>query len=346
MEIGVGLDASLGLSFDDQADLARDAARLGYSSVWTPEGPGLDAFQLCLLRWQASREIAPEGLVTGIAVSPVAFRPPMAFAISAGTLGAITGGRFILGIGSGGIHRPETRRAMGIRTHSTLAVMRDYLVTLRALLAGEVVDHDGEAVTLRGMRLGIAPPPRTPVYLAALGPEMLRLGGELADGIALNWCTPEQVAWSRERIAEGAARAGRDPADVQVMDYIRCCVDDDVDAARRALTRSVMGYALGARGATERERAFGYRAHFERMGFAEQLAAIDRMREGGASGDDVVDAFPDDLLRQVGYYGPADGAADAFSRLSEGLDRAIVRVVVARPGIEPVRAVMEACRPA
>ena len=346
MEIGLGLDASLGLTFDDQQELAREAAELGYTNLWTPDGAGLDGFQLCALRWQASREAVDGGLLTGIAVAPVAYRSPVAFASSAGTLSALTGGRFILGIGSGGIYRAETRRALGVRTRSTLAVMRDYLTTVRSLLAGETLDYEGPEVTLRGVQLGISPPPRTPVYLAALGPEMLRLGGELADGIALNWCTPEQIGWSRDRVAEGAERAGRDPSEVPLAEYIRICVDDDVDVARRAFTRSMMGYALGATVQTERQRAFGYRAHFERAGYTNELGELDRMREAGAPQDEVVDAFPEDLLRSVGYYGTADGAAEAFARLAKGLDTAIVRVVAARPGLDSVRAVMEACRPA
>ena len=135
-------------------------------------------------------------------------------------------------------------------------------------------------VTLRGINLGIDPPPRTPVYLGTLGPEMLRLSGELANGAALNWCTPEQIAWSRERIAEGAARSGRDPASVKVVEYIRVCVDDDVGVARRAFARSVMGYALGARVPTERQRQLGYRAHFERMGFTDALGELDGRETG------------------------------------------------------------------
>ena len=347
MEIGLGLDASLALSFDQQAQLAAEAARLGYSSLWTPEGAGQDAFQLCALRWQGSRAVAPEGLTTGIAVSPVAYRTPVAFAMSAGTLSQLTGGRFLLGIGAGGIYRPQTRRMLGLRTRSTLAVMRDYLFTVRALLAGETLDYEGEALTLRGVQLAIEPPPLAPVYLAALGPEMLRLGGELADGIALNWCTPEQIAWSRERVAEGAKRGGRDAASVRMVEYIRVCVDDDANAARRAFARATLGYALGARVPTERERAFGYRAHFERAGFADELASLDAMRERGASHDELVDAISDGLLRGVGYFGTAGGAAEALAKLSEGLDVAIVRVVAARDGsgIDSVRAVMEACAP-
>jgi alkanesulfonate monooxygenase SsuD/methylene tetrahydromethanopterin reductase-like flavin-dependent oxidoreductase (luciferase family) len=223
--------------------------------------------------------------------------------------------------------------------------MRDYLVTTRKLVAGEEVNYQGEVITLKGARLAISPPPRTPVHLGALGPEMLRLAGELADGVCLNWCTPEQIAWSRERIAEGAARAQRDPAEVKVVEYIRVCVDEDIDTARRAFAKSTMGYALGQRVPTIRERGLGYRAHFERMGFTEELAELDQMRRQGASTDKVADAFPPEALKQVGYYGPAEGAAQAFRRLAEGLDVALVRVVAARPGLDSVLATMRACAP-
>ena len=345
MQIGVGLDASLNLSYDEQAELSREAARLGYASIWTPEGTGQDSFQLCAHRWTASREVAPDGLTTGIAVSPVMYRTPVAFAMSGGTMSELTGGRFILGIGSGGAYQPRARRTLGLPKLSALSMMRDYLTTVRGLVAGETVTYEGPVVTLRDVKLGIDPPPRTPVYLGTLGPEMLRLSGELADGAALNWCTPEQIAWSRDRINEGAARANRDPADVKVAEYIRVCVDEDEDVARRAYARAIMGYALGPRVPTDRERALGYRAHFERMGFTEVLADLDEMRKRGVSEDELADAFPTEYLRRVGYYGPAEGAAEAFRRLAQGLDIAIVRVVTARPGVASTLAVMRACRP-
>ena len=343
MEIGIGLDGTLGLSYEDQARLSAEAARLGYTSVWTPEGAGEDSFLVCAVRWAATREVLPGGLTTGIGVSPVGLRTPMGFAMSAGTMSKLTGGRFVLGIGAGGAYTPQYRRTWNVRGPSTLALMRDYLTTIRALLVGETVTYEGQSAALRGARLAIDPPPRTPVYLAALGPEMLRLGGELADGLSLNWCTAGQVAWSRERVAEGAARAGRDPASITIAEYIRVCVDEDVDVARRAFTRAVMGYALGF--GPPGGRPQGYRAHFERMGFAADMARIDELRRRSAPQDEVIDAFPESLLRGVGYYGPAAGAAAAFRRIAEGLDTAIARVVAARPGIESVRAVMAACAP-
>lgn len=345
MEIGIGLDATLNLSFEEQARISREAARLGYTSIWTPEGTGYDAFQVCAHRWSATCDVVAGGLTTGIAVSPVALRPPVALAMGAGTVGQLTGGRFILGIGTGGLYRQEGRNTYGMGRLSVLALMRDYLTTVRGLLRGDEVTYEGETVTLRGVRLAIEPPPRTPVYLGALGPEMLRLGGELAEGVALNWCTPEQIAWSRECIKEGASRVGRDPAGVKVVEYIRVCVDDDSDLARRAYTRAMMGYALGRPGAPRRGRRLGYRAHFERMGFTEALGRLDEMRDAGASQEELVDAFPNELGRQVGYHGPARGAARAFRTLAQGLDVAIVRVVAARPGLDSVLAVLNACRP-
>ena len=345
MEIGLGLDATLGLSLDDQEQLSLDAARMGYTSLWTPESTGQDSFQICTLRWASTRQAVSEGLTTGIAVSPVMYRSPLAFAMSGGTLSERTGGRFIMGIGSGGVHRPGSRRAVGLARVSALAMMRDYLNTVRALVAGQSVEYQGDVVTLRGVKLAMDPPPGTPVFLGALGPEMLRLAGELADGVCLNWCTPEQIAWSRERIAEGAARAGRDPGEVKVMEYIRVCVDPDPETARQAFARSTMGYALGQTVPSTKERGLGYRAHFERMGFTEELAELDRMRELGESQDRVAADFPAEVLRQVGYFGRAEEAGKAFRELAQGLDIAVVRVVAARPGVNSVRAVMQACRP-
>jgi alkanesulfonate monooxygenase SsuD/methylene tetrahydromethanopterin reductase-like flavin-dependent oxidoreductase (luciferase family) len=341
MEIGIGVDPGARLTFPQHREMIREAARLGFTSAWTPAGIGQDAFQTCAQWWQASSDVADGGLTTGISVVPVPIWSAPALATAAGTLGELTGGRFILGVGSGSIHSEEYRRSLGLPSYPPVAMMRDYLVTLRGLLAGERVEYEGRAVTLRGVRLGTQPPP-VPLYLGALGPRMLRLAGEASDGAALNWCTPAQIAWSRERVVEGARKAGRDPAEVRIVEYIRVCVDEDEDSARRAFTRAMMPYAL-ARPGTSKE--LGYRGHFARMGFDEQLTGLEARRERGASDDEIVEAFPRELLRQVGYYGRAGGAAAAFRRLAEGLDTAIVRVVPARQGPDGVYAVLRACRP-
>lgn len=341
MRYGVGLDPTLGLSFAEHRQLAREASELGYVDAWTPAGAtGRDSFHVCAQWWGATQE-RDGGLRTGISVVPVPNFTATQLAAEAGTVSELTGGRFILGIGTGAIQDPGARRAFGLPEWPAVGMMRDYLVTIRGLLAGETVEHEGKAVTLRGVKLGFRPPP-TPVYLAALGPQMLRLAGEAADGVLPNWASPESIAWCRERVAEGAGKAGRDPAAIPIVQYIRVCVDDDADRARRAFARAIIPYATARRG---QSKELGYRGHFARMGFDEALTELEARRDAGAQIDELAEAFPAELMRKVGYFGRPEGAAAAFKRLAEGLDSAIVRVVASRGGVESARAAMQACRP-
>lgn len=342
MEIGIGVDATAGLTFAEYGEVVQQAARHGYTSAWTPAGVGQDAFQVCGQWWQASTGVVDGGLATGISVVPVPIWTAPALATAAASLAELTGGRFSLGIGSGSIHSADYQRTFGLARQAPLAMMRDYLVVLRGLLTGERVTYRGPSIQLNGLRLRGPGAPVVPLLLGALGPRMLELAGELADGAALNWCTPEQIEWSRGHVARGAERAGRDPADVRIVEYIRVAVDDDVDRARRALAKATMGYALARPGA---DKSLGYRAHFARMGFDAALEDLETRREAGTPEAELIDRFPGELLRRVGYYGRADGAAAAFRALAAGLDTAIVRVVPSRPGLDGVTAVLRACAP-
>jgi alkanesulfonate monooxygenase SsuD/methylene tetrahydromethanopterin reductase-like flavin-dependent oxidoreductase (luciferase family) len=154
---------------------------------------------------------------------------------------------------------------------------------------------------------------------------------------------PERIAVSRARIAEGAARAGRDPGEIPVTMYVRVCIDDDVAAARRAFGRQVLGYAMAPPGTPLNA---GYRGLFAQMGFDGVLRELEARRDAGAALAELVDAAPDELLRAVGYFGPAAAAPAAFARLSVGLDEAIVRIITARPGPEPVVEALAALTPA
>jgi alkanesulfonate monooxygenase SsuD/methylene tetrahydromethanopterin reductase-like flavin-dependent oxidoreductase (luciferase family) len=346
MEIGIGLDLTPRISYAEQREVIRAAVGMGYRCAWTPAGFGPDAVQACVQWAQAANGLDGDGgnLTTGISVVPVPNWSVTALASVAATAGALTRNRFTLGIGTGSITSAPYREMFGLADVPPIALMRDWLIALRGLIAGERIDHSGPAVTLRGVRLDwpLGERPQVPVHLAALGPQMLRLAGSHADGAALNWCSPEQIAWSRERVAEGARKAGRDPSEIQIVEYIRICVDEDEDAARRAYTRAIMGYAMARPGASKEQ---GYRAHFGRMGFDAALTELEERRDRGAPEDEVVDAFPRELLLAVGYFGNAAGAAAAFRRLAVGLDTALVRIVPARPGKEAVMKVIEACRP-
>src|SRR5439155_1687477 len=200
-----------------------------------------------------------------------------------------------------------------------------------------------KGLSLHGVQLGINAP-AVPVYVAALGPQMLRLAGEYADGVTPNWCSAKQIEWMRAYVAEGARRAGRAADEIPFALYIRVCIDEDEEAARRAFATQLLGYAL-ARPGTPKDT--GYRAHFARMGYDEILSELEARREAGTPTAELVDAVPRELLLEVGYFGHARGAVDALRRLSHNLlEEAIVRLITVRPGdLQACLAAVGACQP-
>ena len=245
------------------------------------------------------------GLETGISVLPI--QRWSAEQLIAGTRTAWdrTAGRFVLGVGAG------TERA------APVGKMRELAVALRSAL------------------------PDTPIYLGALGPQMLHLAGERYDGAALNWCSPARTLWSRERVAAGALAAGRDPRGIRIHQYIRVCVDPDVAAARHALAKMMLSYALNRPGG---DPTMGYRGHFARMGFDDVLSELEALRAGGADDDTLADRLPDPVLSRVGWWGPPEGALAGFEALTAGLDIAVVRVVAAKNNdADCVRLAMRSC---
>ena len=121
MEIGVGLDRGLGLSWDQYRELGRHSARLGYESVWTNAGNDREPMHICAQWSVASMDVVPGGLGTGISVIPVGYWTAPTLASCAATVGEISGGRFVLGIGSGAIRgragQPQHLRAECSQRH-------------------------------------------------------------------------------------------------------------------------------------------------------------------------------------------------------------------------------------
>ena len=290
MEIGLGLDSRLGLSTAQLADLASEAKQLGYGSLWTNAGVDYDPIGMCIAWNQRT------GLPTGVSVVPIARNPPAVLALAARTAFELSGGRFVLGVGSGSV------------TERPIRAVRDYLAEVRKVA------------------------PRLQIAVGALGPQMLRLASTHAEAAALNWCTAEQVRWSREQTGPGT----------RLVEYIRVCVDDDVPAARRALAQQILSYALLVRPSGAR----GYRAHFERMGFAAELTELEARKAKGASDDELVRVMPDRVVESLGYHGAGSGGPQKFAELASGLDVAVVRVLTPRPGdVGPVRAAMKTFAP-
>ncbi len=329
MKLGVGIDPALGLSRAQQRDLVQQAARLDYDSLWTPAGlTRRSIFQICRDWFEATTDITPDGLSVGTSVIPFPGWSVPTLAAESASLNEVCGGKFSLGIGLGSYPSPALIKQLDLPSVSPLTYSREYLQTLRALFAGESVDFAGQGVKLHGVQLGIKAP-AVPVYLAAMGEQMLRLSGAHADGVTPNWCSPDQVAWMRAHVAEGARKAGRSPSDVPFALYIRVCIDEDEDAARRTFTANMLGYAMARPG---QSRTAGYRGHFGRMGFEEVLTDLESRRDAGAKVADLVDLVPVELLSQVGYFGRPAGAPEAMQRLSKGLDEAMVRLITVRQG--------------
>jgi alkanesulfonate monooxygenase SsuD/methylene tetrahydromethanopterin reductase-like flavin-dependent oxidoreductase (luciferase family) len=340
MIIGVGLDQRLNLSVVEYAALGNEAQIRGFESIWTNSMAVPDAFHVCSA-WStqtSSRSGTP--IRTGVAVIPA----PKAWRLEslinqAATVGQIAQGNFVLGIGTGGAGA-DYWEDLGMPDRP-IAVMRDYVTVLRRLFSGEEVTYDGPAIQLDHVKLA-QPTPGVPVYLAALGPQMLHLAGEIADGVCLNWATPEQIAWSNERFSEGVESANRKRSDVTMSMYIRVCIDDDVAEARKAFGIQVLGYGLARPGV---DRSLSYRGHFGRMGFDDLFLDLEERRANGASLAELVDLVPDEFFGLVGYFGPAPGAPEHFARLAAGLDEAIVRIITVRKGTQPVIEAMDALTP-
>src|SRR6266508_4054655 len=151
MEIGIGLDHTLKLSWAEHREIVREAAQLGYTSAWTPHNINQDGFQRCGQWHAATSDVLPGGLATGISVVPVPIWSAPALAAAAGTVGELSGGRFTLGVGSGNIHSEEFQHRFGVPAYKPIGMMREYLTVLRKLLAGESVEHEGAAIHLHGV---------------------------------------------------------------------------------------------------------------------------------------------------------------------------------------------------
>jgi 5,10-methylenetetrahydromethanopterin reductase len=338
MEYGFVFDSTFNLSWHEQRELARRALELGYTSGWAPGGVTSRDGILSAVQWA---QAAP-GLTTGTSVTVAPFWTPTSLASQAATAAELTDGRFALGIGSGSAHEASARAAYDMPDRPVVALMRDYLRVLRALLDGEEVRYTGKTLSLRGVRLGFKPP-RVPIYVGALGPQMVKLAGELADGIIPSWSSPEQVAWGQNLAADAARNAGRNPSEVKWIGFVRMCIDEDADLARRTFALSLLRYGLGQPGA-RRDRSF--RGHFARMGFDDTLRHLEAERDHGASIASLVDVLPLEVMSAVGYFGRPEGAPEAFRQLARGLDTAVLRMITTAPGPEKVALALEAVQPA
>src|SRR6266403_904842 len=238
--------------------VAREAEARGYHAAWTGEAAGC-----CAISLVAVIASHPERLHVGSAVVPVQTRTPVVLGQSAATLNHLAPDRVVLGIGLSS--KVIVGDWHGLTFAPSLQQIREAVQVIRMVASGERVNFEGKFYRVKNFRLAV-PPPEKPVrvVLAALGPEMLELAGEIADGVVLNWIPPETVPASIKHLEAGATKAGRTLEGFEIASFIRTCVTDDVKAARGALARDITGYAI----------VDVYAAFFRTVGFAAEVEAV------------------------------------------------------------------------
>jgi probable F420-dependent oxidoreductase len=280
--------------------LAREAETRGYRTAWIGEASGAEAIVLSTL-------IATHTTTIKIAngVIPVQTRTPIVYGQAAATLGHLAPGRFALGLGLSS--EIIVGQWHGLPFAPSIQQMREAVQIIRMAAAGERVNFDGKFYRLKNFRLAIpaaSPAPR--IYLAALGPRMCELAGEVADGVLLNWLPPSAMAASVANVEAGAKRAGRSLSDIDVAVYVRTCVTDEPSAVRETLARDITGYAIVS----------VYARFFAECGFAEEVEAVNAAWKAGDRAG-AVKGISERVLDGLGAVGSADFCREqmnAFAR--------------------------------
>jgi alkanesulfonate monooxygenase SsuD/methylene tetrahydromethanopterin reductase-like flavin-dependent oxidoreductase (luciferase family) len=301
---GTGFAIRDALPWKDLSTVVSSAEQAGYGALFLPEIVGRDA--LVTLGALAGET---RGLRLGTGVIPMRSRTPRLTAMAAATVHERSGGRLVLGIGTGGSGR------------GTLEALRATVKEIRTLLAGDP-DEDGD-------QLSLDPGSPVPVWVSALGPRAMRLAGEIADGVILNWCTPDRIAFARARIAEGAEAARRDPAEVAISVYVRSWVGGDETEAISALKEMAGQYASYP----------SYRRQFDEMGLGPQASVAGQAHRAGRPED-----VPEVLVRTVCAVGDeAGGRVEAFR--DAGADLPIVYPVATADAAASIRGTLLALAP-
>ncbi|MDX8036415.1 LLM class F420-dependent oxidoreductase [Lentzea sp. BCCO 10_0856] len=305
----------LGVPVLEHRALVSELAGLGYTDVWSAETTGTDAFTPLALAAQWSSDLR-----FGPAIAPVYTRGPATLAMTAATMAEVTGGRFVLGIGSSS--PVIVQRWNAIPFEEPFKRTRDTLRFLKAALAGEKVTAEYDTFSVSGFKLERPPAEKVPIMLAALRPNMLRLAGREADGAITNWLAATDVAQVREELGDSELAA-----------RVFVCPTEDADAAR-ALGRMLISTYLTVP---------AYAAFHDWLGRGEVLrpmhdawAAGDRKAASKSIPDEVVDALVvhgslDECRARVAEYQTAGVDTPIIALLPTGGDQ-VEQVRALAPG--------------
>ena len=333
----LGLQLSLaGPNFAIDMDLVREAETLGFDSVWTGEAYGSDSVTpiTCVLA-QTAR------IKAGTAIMQMPGRTPAMTAMTAMTLQALSGGRFILGIGPSGPQVVEGWH--GMPYGKPLTRTREYISIIRKILAREsAVEFKGEYYELpytgpgasglgKPLRSIIRGDPALKIYTAAISPNGVRTSAEVADGVFPFFTDPENFEVFAGPIEEGFLKAGSGKSlkDFEVLPLVQVTIGDDLDACRLPTKQflALYGGGMGARG-----KNF-YNDHIKRLGYEEAAVKIQDLYLGGQKGA-AVGAVPDELVDKVALVGSKDRIRDRLGAWKEAAARRQVGTMVV-PASDP-----------
>lgn len=235
MGIGSIGDQSIG----NVIDFSVYAEDKGFHSVWLAEDYYFrDAFTSMAAVAARTHKIT---LASGV-INPYT-RHPALIAMSLATLNELSGGRIIMGIGSSG--RLLVEDQMGIPMRSPLTAMRESVQVIRQILSGKKVTFNGSQFKITDVALNTIPPaPNLPIYLAAVGPRMLQLAAEIADGVVMTaGCSIPYVEYAQKYLKEGAKLSGKELSRFETAAYVFCSMNEDSEKARNA-ARGLIAYVL------------------------------------------------------------------------------------------------------
>jgi alkanesulfonate monooxygenase SsuD/methylene tetrahydromethanopterin reductase-like flavin-dependent oxidoreductase (luciferase family) len=297
--MATGCFVSVGRSLDDALARVRLAEELGYEAAYVTHIAARDSLTVLAAYACATSRI---GLGTGVV--PIYTRTPATMAMTAATLQEQSGGRLRLGMGVS--HRATVEGWHGQTIDRPVAEMREYVAIVRAILACEPPPA-GEKWRTAFQLSGIGPYPDLPIYAAALSPAMLRLAGEIADGVVLWLCNPEYIR--RVVVPEvrtGRERAGKTMDGFDVVAAVPSAVVDDPAVAHASMRRDLLPY-------------FGlpfYRAMLERSGFGEDIVAYDDAAARG-DGEGMQAAISERFLDVLCAIGSGDDVRAGVARYAE-----------------------------
>ncbi|MEJ2088468.1 MAG: LLM class F420-dependent oxidoreductase [Gammaproteobacteria bacterium] len=270
-------------------EIARLGDNLGYRSIWTVEATGTDAFSLL----GGVSAVAP-GLDLGTGIVPIQLRTPPLAAMSAASLQAMSPEATVwLGVG---VSAPGILRQHGAAVaERPIAMMREYVALLKECLSGEPVTFEGDFWQVKRFQLAVRLGERRPkIVMAALNPQMLKLAGEVADGVLLNYLPASHVAASVARVRAGG--------DAKIFAYVHAAVGALEQSARSA-RRDLFNYAM----------ADGYARMFRAAGFDDEVNEI-RARQAERDRDGALAAVSERMIQAIDFIGSEDEVTEFVKR--------------------------------